>query len=95
MYANPPWTLIGKVLTKIAEYESRVLLVTPHWREAPWYELLMELKVRNCEWRGRLYLTDVGNLRPIPKWFTLFSYVVGKRQVLTKTELAEELTVEP
>ena len=30
-----------------------------------------------------------------PKWFTLFSYVVGKRQVLTKAELAEELAGEP
>ena len=35
------------------------------------------------------------NLRPIPKWFTLFSYVVGKRRVLTEAELAEELAVEP
>ena len=36
-----------------------------------------------------------GNLRPIPKWFTLFSYFVGMRQVLTEVELAEELAGEP
>ena len=30
----------------------------------------------------------------IPKWYTLFSYVVGKRRVLTKEELAEELAGE-
>ena len=35
LYANPSWTLIGRVLTKIAEDGSRVLLVTPHWKEAP------------------------------------------------------------
>ena len=35
LYANPPWTLIEKVLPKISKEGSRVLLVTPHWREAP------------------------------------------------------------
>ena len=35
------------------------------------------------------------NLRPIRKWFTLFSYVVGMRRVLIKAELAEELAGEP
>ena len=95
LYVNPPWTLIGKVLTKIAEDGSRMLLVTPHWREAPWYGLLLELTVRSYEWRGRLYLTDGENLRPIPKWFTLFSYVVGKRRALTEAEMAEELAGEP
>ena len=95
LYANQPWTLIGRVLTKIAEDGSRVLLVTPHWKEAPWYELLMELTVRSYEWRWRLYLTEGRSLRPIPKWFTLFSYVVGNRRVLTEAELAEELSGEP
>ena len=52
VYANPSWTLIGRVLTKIAEDGSRVLLVTPHWREAPWYGLLMKLTVRSFEWSG-------------------------------------------
>ena len=95
MYANPPWTLIWRVLTRIAEDGAMVLLVTPHWQEAPWYESLLELTVRSYEWRGKLYLTEGGKLRPIPKWFTLFLYVVGKRRVLTKKELAEELAVEP
>ena len=35
------------------------------------------------------------NYLPIPKWFTLFYYIVGKRRVLTKEELAEELAGEP
>ena len=51
LYDNPPWTLIGKVLTKIAKDWSRVLLVTPHWKEAPWFMLLLELTVRSYEWR--------------------------------------------
>ena len=95
LYANPPWTLIVRVLTNIAEDGSRVLLVTPHWKEAPWYEFLIELTVRSYEWRGKVYLTEGRNLRPIPKWFTLFSYAVVKRRVLTEAELAEELAGEP
>ena len=95
MYANPPWTLIGKVLANIAKEGSRVLLVTPYWKGAPWYGLLLELTVRSYEWRGKLYLTEAGNLRPIPKWFTLFSYVVVERRDLTDVELAIEIAVEP
>ena len=56
----------------IATEGLMVLLVTPHWNEAPWYLLLQELVVRSFEWRGRQYLTEGGNLRPIPKWFPLF-----------------------
>ena len=63
--------------------------------EAPWCELFLELTVRSYEWRGKLYLTEGGNLRPIPKLYTLFSYVVVKRRRLTKEELAEELAGEP
>ena len=44
---------------------------------------------------GEVIFAEGGNLRPIPKWFTLFFYVVGKRRVLTKAELAEELAGEP
>ena len=61
LYANPPWTLIGRVLDKIAKDGARVLLVTQHWQEAPWYELLLKLTVRSYEWRGKLYLTEGGN----------------------------------
>ena len=71
-----------------------MLLVTPHRNEAPWYGLLQELTVRSYELIGRLYFNGGGNLRPIPKWFTLFSYVVGERRVLTEEELAGELSVE-
>ena len=42
----------------------------------------MELTVRSYELRWSLYLTEAGNLRPIPKWFTLFSYVVCKQKVV-------------
>ena len=82
------------VLDKIAKEGARVLLVTPHWKEAPWYAVLQVLTVRSYEWMGRLHLTEAGNLRPTPKWFTLFSYVVGERKFSTAEELATELAGE-
>ena len=72
-----PWSIIGEVLQKINMDKSRVMLVTPYWVNAPWYELLRELTVRSVAWEGRLYLSDGGRIRPRPKWITLFSYVVG------------------
>ena len=91
LYANPPLTLIWRVLAKIANEGSRVLLVTPHWRAAPWYGLLNELTVRSYYWRGGGW-----NL----KWF--HSEVIhhiflcgGERRVLTEAKLATELAGEP
>ena len=79
MYAHPPWTLIGQVLEKVSKERSRVSMVAPYCKEALWYELLVELNGRSYDWRGNIYLTEGGRLRPIPKWFTLFSLVVGRR----------------
>ena len=83
IYANPPWTLIGQVLEKVSKEWSRVLMVAPYWKDALWYELLVEPNGRSCDWRGKLYVTEGGHLRQIPTWFTLFSLVVGRRQRLT------------
>ena len=43
----------------------------------------------------KLYLTEAGNLRPIPKWVTIFCIVVVERKVLTEEELATELAGKP
>ena len=69
-------------------------MVAPYCKEALWYALLVALNGRSYDWRGKLYLTEGGHLRPILKWFTLFSYVVGRRQWLTKVELSTELAGE-
>ena len=65
-------------------------MVAPYCKEALWYELLVEPNGRSYDWRGKLYLTEGGLLRQIPKWFTLFSYVVRRRQRLTEVELSTE-----
>ena len=35
LYANPPWTLIWKMLAKIWNYQATVLVVTPEFTRAP------------------------------------------------------------
>ena len=50
LYANPPWSLIPQVLEKIRKEHSRVLLITPKWKYAPWYEDLLAITVRSYEY---------------------------------------------
>ena len=50
----------------------------------------MELRVE-----GEIIFDGSGEFATHSKMVSLFSYVVGKRQVLTKAELAEELAGEP
>ena len=78
LYANPPWSLIALVLEKVCRDKSRLLLVTPNWPDAMWFPLLARLAVRQKEWKGKLYLSEEGKLRPVPRWTTLFTYLVGR-----------------
>ena len=40
-YANPPWNLIGRVLSQIQSQEARVILIAPVWKTQPWYPVLL------------------------------------------------------
>ena len=42
-YANPPWNLIGRVLSKVEEQEAEVILIAPIWPSQPWYPRLLGL----------------------------------------------------
>ena len=44
-YAFPPFALIHRVLLKIRESRTRVLLVAPQWPRQPWFPLLLHLLV--------------------------------------------------
>jgi len=47
LYANPPWNLIGRVLSYIILQElQEVILVAPVWRAQPWYPLLLHRLVK-------------------------------------------------
>ena len=42
-YANPPWNLVGRVLTKVEEQGAKVILIAPIWPSQPWYPKLLKL----------------------------------------------------
>ena len=40
-YANPPWCLVGRVLSKVRKEETQLVLVAPVWRHQSWYPVLL------------------------------------------------------
>ena len=42
-YANPPWNLIGRVLSKVEEQGAQIILIAPVWPSQPWYPRLLGL----------------------------------------------------
>uniref|UniRef100_A0A1X7V3M5 Uncharacterized protein n=1 Tax=Amphimedon queenslandica TaxID=400682 RepID=A0A1X7V3M5_AMPQE len=43
-FANPPWNLVQRVLTKAQTQGSEVILVAPVWKCQPWYPRVMSHK---------------------------------------------------
>ena len=44
-YANSPWSLIGRVLSKVKRDQASVVLVAPVWKTHPWYPLLLQMLI--------------------------------------------------
>ena len=45
-YANPPWNLVGRVLTHVRSQQAKVTLITPILRAQVWYPILLEMLVQ-------------------------------------------------
>ena len=47
VYANPPWNLIGRVLSKVCNQSIlELILIAPVWKAQAWYPLLLQRLVR-------------------------------------------------
>ena len=44
-YANSPWSLVGRVLSKVQRDQTRIVLVAPVWKTQPWYPLLLQMLI--------------------------------------------------
>ena len=44
-FANSPWNLVQRVLTKAQNQRAEVILVAPVWKSQPWHPLLLSLLV--------------------------------------------------
>ncbi|XP_065890962.1 uncharacterized protein [Dysidea avara] len=42
-FANPPWCLVGRVLSQVQQQQAQVILVAPVWKGQPWYPVLLEM----------------------------------------------------
>ena len=42
-FANPPWCLISRCLSKVKAEGARIVLVTPLWNTQPWFPVVLEL----------------------------------------------------
>jgi len=42
-YANPPWCMVGRVLSKVESEQAQVVLVAPVWRAQTWYPVLLRM----------------------------------------------------
>ena len=56
-YANPPWSLIPRVLRKLCAEGARVMLVFHEWPNAPWYPIVRELELRSFLVTSPCYLS--------------------------------------
>ena len=65
-YANPPWNLVGRVLSMVEHQEASLILVAPIWPSQPWYPKLLsqlvEIPLRIQPQRGLMLETREGCL---------------------------------
>ena len=92
-YANPPFSLLAKVLTKIALEGARVVLCTPHWgttgEHAYWRRLLDRMTVERTELpNGPIYVPeDSQETMPAPEWGSFLSIVDGSVNPVPASDL--------
>ena len=76
LWANPPFSQMERVLTKVALEPQRIIMVAPDWGDSPWRQLLEKLSVSQVQVSSglSLYKSD-GSKRPLPSpsWNTLVS----------------------
>jgi hypothetical protein len=78
-YFNPPWSRISEVLQKIRRDEVRGMIVLPVWPSAEWWPLFESMRERFQIAGTPVFLTDSGDVRPLPRWKTIFAIINGAR----------------
>ena len=96
LYANPPFSQMEKVLTKVALEGARVILVVPEegkWMKKAWRELLTKLTITQVRLPDvPMYKVDYGvELLPAPKWRTNLCLVDGSLNPVAQEDLNPEV----
>ena len=78
LWANPPFSQLHRVLTKVALEPQRIVLVTPDWGDCYWRRLLEKLAVHQVQVPEGLSLYTSDHQKkalPSPSWNTLVSFL--------------------
>ena len=84
LLANPPFSQLPKVVSKICLEPCRMVLVTPVWKSEKWYQILEKIAIQQVfvEEDTPLYQSDDRKILPSPKWQTVVSLIdTTKRNV--------------
>ena len=69
LYAFPPFSMINKVLRKIAQDQvKRILIVAPTWQSQVWYSTLMRILIKKqllLPHHSHLLLNDQDQINPL------------------------------
>ena len=82
LWANPPFSMMEQVVTKIILEPTRVVLVTPEWRDYPWWKPLDFITVARTYIPASqaIYKGDCQRQTlPAPGWRTVVSLVDSKK----------------
>ena len=99
-YANPPFSLLAKVLTKIAYEGGRVVMCTPDWgcsgEHAYWRRMLDPMTVGRVQLPyGLIYVPeDSDTAMQAPEWASLISTVDGSLNPVPLCDLDQVLLKE-
>ena len=100
VYANPPFSLLAKVLTKIAYEAGRVVMCTPDWgssgEHAYWRRLLDRMTVGRVQLPdGPIYVPeDSDTAMQAPEWASFLSIVDGSLNPVPLCDLDQLLLKE-
>jgi hypothetical protein len=94
LWANPPFSQLDRVLTKVAMESVQIVIVTPDWGDCPWRQLLEKLSVSQVQVPSgmSLYQADgCAKTLPPPSWNTLVSFLDSKTVKVPRHELDSHL----
>ena len=94
LWANPPFSQLSKVVTKLCLEPTKMILVTPDWHDQHWSRILDKISVARVEIPSGtpLYTSDWENKPlPAPIWNTFVSLVDTTLQNVSLQELDPKL----
>lgn len=78
LWLNPPYSMMGKVVTKIKQDGAKGVLICPHWTTEPWYKEVKQIACRSYFYRqGTLMFEVPEGVMPGTKWPVWALFVDG------------------